>query len=159
MTTVWIVAIVLVIDQVTKYIVAGSAALQEMTVIPGFFHITYAENTGMAWSLLSGQQALLCFVAAIAIGFMLYILVTKKPRKLTAIGLDLIIGGAAGNLIDRLLFGYVRDFLHFYIFGYDFPIFNIADSALTIGVILLILSEIQEDHEKEAAKHGTDLEH
>ena len=114
-------------------------------MIENFFHITYAENTGMAWSMLSGQIAFLSLISAAAIGLMLWYLYTKKPDRLSRIALALMIGGAAGNLFDRLYFGYVRDFLDFYIFGYDFPIFNIADSALCIGVFLLALAALKEE--------------
>jgi lipoprotein signal peptidase len=137
--------LLLVIDQVTKYMVAADLAAKNVELIHNFFYITYAENTGMAWSLFSGQQALFCLAAAVAIGVMSWYLIYKSPTKLTRISLALMISGAAGNLVDRLLLGYVRDFLHFYIFGYDFPIFNVADSCLTIGVILLILATLLED--------------
>lgn len=140
-----LIALLLIIDQVTKYLVAANLAAVNVEVIHNFFYITYAENTGMAWSLLSGQQAFFSLMAAIAIGVMTWYLIYKNPDRLTVISLAMMIAGAAGNLIDRLLLGYVRDFLHFYIFGYDFPIFNVADSCLTIGVILLILASLLED--------------
>lgn len=140
--------VLVAIDQITKYIVAADFATKNIEVIHDFFYITYAENTGMAWSLLSGQQAFFSLMAAIAIGVMAWYLIYKDPDRLTRISLSLMIAGAAGNLIDRLLIGYVRDFLHFYIFRYDFPIFNVADSCLTIGVILLILGTlIEEKHD------------
>ncbi len=137
--------IVILLDQISKYIVASNSALQNLEIIKGFFYLTYAKNTGMAWSLLSGKQAFLSVVSAIAIGVMIYYVVTKNLDKLTKISLALMIGGAAGNLIDRMFYAYVRDFLDFIIFGYDFPIFNIADSALTIGVVLLFVATMKED--------------
>lgn len=137
--------IVILLDQVSKYIIASNSTLQNVEIIKGFFYLTYAKNTGMAWSLLSGKQAFLSVVSAIAIGVMVYYVVTKNLDKLTRISLALMIGGAAGNLIDRMFYAYVRDFLDFIIFGYDFPIFNIADSALTIGVVLLFIATMKED--------------
>ncbi len=137
--------IVFVVDLVTKYIIQNQPTLQNVEIIKGFFSLTYAENTGMAWSLLSGKQAFLSIVSAIVIGVMVYYVVAKNLDKLTRISLALMIGGAAGNLFDRLFLGYVRDFLDFIIFGYDFPIFNVADSALTIGVILLMIATLKED--------------
>jgi signal peptidase II len=146
-----IVAAVIAADQITKYIIASHAALQNVTVINGFFHITYVQNTGMAWSMLSGQQALLSLVSAAAVGVMIWYLISKKPDRVTTVGIALMIGGAAGNLIDRLFIGAVRDFLDFYIFGYDFPIFNVADSCLCIGVALIIVWSLFCDHRKEEA--------
>ena len=151
MTGLAIIAAVLYLDQMTKYIVASHEAYWGIEVIHNFFYITYAKNEGMAWSLLSGQQVFLSITAAAAIGGMLWYLTTQKPDKLTRIGLYLMIGGAAGNLIDRLMLNYVRDFLDFYIFGYNFPVFNIADSALCIGVALLLLASFTEGDKTEHA--------
>jgi len=137
--------VVLLIDQISKYWVQTNPALHDVKIINGFFHITYARNTGMAWSMLSGQQVLLSLIAAAAIGVMIWYLINKKPDKYTTFAVALMIGGAAGNLIDRLVYNYVRDFLNFYIFGYDFPIFNIADSALCIGVFILFILMLKEE--------------
>ncbi len=145
MIVVIISCVVFIVDLITKYIIQNHIALQNIEIIKGFFSLTYAENTGMAWSLLSGKQAFLSIVSAIAIGVMIYYVVAKNVDRLTKVALALMIGGAAGNLFDRLFLGYVRDFLDFIIFGYDFPIFNVADSALTIGVILLIIASFIED--------------
>lgn len=145
MLVIGISGIVFIIDLITKYIIQNNAFLQHLEIIPGFFSFTYAENTGMAWSLLSGKQAFLSIVSAVAIGIMIYYVVAKNPDRLTKLSLALMIGGAAGNLFDRLILGYVRDFLDFIIFGYDFPIFNVADSALTIGVILLMIATLKEE--------------
>lgn len=140
-----VIIMVIVIDLLSKHIVQVTEGLHHVVLIDGFFHITYAQNTGMAWSMLSGQTAFLSLVSAAAIGLMLYYLYMKKPDALSRFALALMIGGAAGNLFDRLYFGYVRDFLDFYIFGYDFPIFNIADSALCIGVFLLAAVSLKEE--------------
>lgn len=145
MIVVIISCVVFIVDLLTKYVIQNHIALQNVEIIKGIFSLTYAENTGMAWSLLSGKQAFLSVVSAIAIGVMIYYVVAKNVDKFTKIALALMIGGAAGNLFDRLFLGYVRDFLDFIIFGYDFPIFNVADSALTIGVILLIIASFIED--------------
>lgn len=140
-----VIAAVVLIDQLSKYIIQNDISLYQVEIIPGFFDITYARNTGMAWSLLSGQQVFLCLVSAAAIIGMMWYLTVRKPKPLISFSLALMIGGAAGNLIDRLIFGYVRDFLNFYIFGYDFPIFNIADAALYIGVFLLLIDTFFEE--------------
>lgn len=147
-----IIGFTLILDQVSKIWVASTAAVQNLEVIPNFFYITYAKNTGMAWSMLSGHQAFFCLAATVAIGVMLWYLIYKSPSKLTRISLALMISGAAGNLIDRLFLGFVRDFLNFYIFGYDFPIFNVADSCLTIGVIILIIASFVEEKKNEQTR-------
>ncbi len=151
-----IIVVSFILDQVSKYIVAGNAAYHQITVIPRFFEITYLKNTGAAWSMMSGQQALLSLIAVVAIGVMLYVLMKARKNHLlyTRIAMALMISGAAGNLYDRLIFQYVRDFLNFYIFGYDFPVFNIADSALTIGVIVLIIAILKGEDESKKGENA-----
>ena len=140
-----IIIVTVLIDLGSKMWAASLGLFHDIPVIEGFFHITYVQNTVMAWSLLSGQQGVLALVAAVAIGLMGWYLFVKKPDILTGISLALMIGGAAGNLIDRLFLNYVRDFLNFYIFGYDFPVFNVADMALCIGVFLLLIATWKEE--------------
>lgn len=139
----WI-SVVLILDQVTKFCVQSSSSLP-VTVIPGFFKIEYLKNTGAAWSMLSSKTALLTLVSAVAIGVMLWYLLTKKTTSVQETALCLMIAGAAGNFIDRLCLSYVRDFLSFNIFGYPFPVFNIADCALCIGVFLLFICTMKEE--------------
>ena len=148
---IWILIVILIVlDQVTKAVIASNAQIfGNMELIPHFFYLTYVKNTGAAWSMLAGQRAFLSLLAAAAIFVMLWYLMKQKKagNKLSVAALALMIAGAAGNLIDRLLYGYVRDFLNFYIFGYDFPVFNVADICLTVGVCLLILATILEKEE------------
>ena len=139
----WI-SVVLILDQVTKFCVQSSSSLP-VSVIPGFFKIEYLKNTGAAWSMLSSKTALLTLVSAVAIGVMLWYLLTKKTTSVQETALCLMIAGAAGNFIDRLCLSYVRDFLSFNIFGYPFPVFNIADCALCIGVFLLFICTMKEE--------------
>ena len=106
----WI-TIVLILDQVTKFCVQSSASLP-VTVIPGFFQIEYLKNTGAAWSMLSSKTALLTLVSAVAIGVMLWYLLTKKTTPVQETALCLMIAGAAGNIIDRLCLSNERDFLY-----------------------------------------------
>ncbi len=148
-----IIAAVLLLDQLSKYFVMNSpAAFAHREIIPGFFYLTYAKNTGVAWSLFSGGQATaaLCVVAGAASVGLLYLMEKSHRQKKTlqTVVFALMAAGAAGNLADRLIFGYVRDFLDFYIFGYDFPIFNIADSALCVGVGLMLVEMILEEREE-----------
>ena len=139
-----IIAVILILDQITKAVIQNSAAVKAGTeVIPGFFYLNYVQNTGAAWSMLSGHQVFLCLIAAAAICVMWVFMqkAKKEHLKLSKTALAMMIAGAAGN----------RDFLHFYPFGYDFPVFNVADCALTIGVILLIIGMLKGEGEEKHA--------
>ena len=148
----FIIIAVMVLDQLTKYWIQLHPALHgKIEIIKDFFYLTYVRNTGAAWSMFSGHQAFLSLLAAVVIGCLLYVLLKGKDQtKLYRAALCLMIGGAAGNLYDRLMIGAVRDFLDFYIFGYDFPVFNVADMALCIGVGLLFLEMLLPEKEKKA---------
>lgn len=138
--TVMVIIALLVIDQVTKISVQNGLT-ERLEIIPGHFYITYVKNEGAAWSILSGKTYLLILIAVaalIVLGRMLWTAHVKKQRLLE-IALSAMIAGALGNLIDRLQFGYVRDFMEWYPLGYPFPIFNVADVALTLGVVGLLL--------------------
>lgn len=128
-------------DQLTKTIIDHTLQLNTgYTIIDNFFYFTYAHNTGAAWGIFQGHLNLFFIISVIAtIGIVYYFMQTEPYHKLTRFGLVLVFSGMIGNLIDRITFGYVRDFIDFIIFGYDFPIFNIADIAITIGVALVIL--------------------
>ena len=143
-----IAAVVVIADQLSKLLIQNIASLQDVEVIRDFFYLTYVKNTGAAWSLFSDMTGVLTLISAVAVGVMLWYIITKKPKGLTLVAVALMAGGAAGNMIDRLFLQYVRDFLHFYIFGYDFPVFNIADIALCVGVGLLLLSAFLEEEQK-----------
>lgn len=139
--------VVLIGDQLTKLLVSSSLRLSSpYTIIQNFFYFTYAKNEGAAWGMLQGKIALFILVAIIA-GFLMikYFCYTKEKEELTRYGLVLVFAGMLGNVIDRIYLGYVRDFLDFFIFGYDFPIFNIADCAVVIGVGLIFLEMIVEE--------------
>lgn len=143
--------LIVILDQLSKYVVEKNNALHAVEIIKGFFRITYAKNTGMAWSMLSGQTGLLAIISAAAVILMIWYVLKEKHDRLTQIALWMMIGGAAGNLIDRLFLGYVRDFLDFIIFGYDFPVFNIADSFLCVGVFILLIASLRDENGKNKA--------
>lgn len=133
--------VIIVGDQMTKIIVNHTLSLGgSYTIIDNFFYFTYAHNTGAAWGMLAGKINLFLIVSIVAsIGIIYYFVKSEPYQKLTRFGLVLVFGGLIGNLIDRIAFGYVRDFIDFIIFGYNFPIFNVADMAITIGMALVIL--------------------
>jgi signal peptidase II len=140
----WLSLITLVLDQWSKIAVDGSMRLYEsIALIPGF-NLTYVRNTGAAFSFLSeagGWQrwffAVLAFTISIVLTVWLYRL--KKHETLLAVALALVLGGAVGNLIDRLAYGYVIDFLDVYYQTWHWPAFNIADMAISLGVFLMLL--------------------
>lgn len=130
----------LIIDILTKQLVLNfMLEHQSLTVIKDFFSITFAKNTGVAFSLLEGKVPLIIIITSIIIIFILKYIKTTNPNKYEIICYGLIIGGSLGNLIDRLIYGYVIDFLDFNLFGYAFPIFNLADTAIVIGIFMLII--------------------
>jgi signal peptidase II len=137
---------VVVIDRWTKTLVAARISMyRPIQVIPGFFSITHTENTGAAFSLFADspshwKTALLITFSVIAMIVVLILLWRhKKPQTLTGIALSLILGGAVGNLWDRVASGRVVDFMLLYVKQYQWPVFNLADSAIVIGASLLVI--------------------
>lgn len=141
----------LIIDIFTKQIVLNTLIEdQSITIIKDFFSITFAKNTGVAFSFLEGRIPFIIIMTTIVIFFILKYLKTTTINKYESICYGLIIGGAIGNLIDRIIYGYVIDFFDFNLLGYSFPIFNLADTAIVIGVIILfILSLIESRNQYE----------
>jgi signal peptidase II len=140
----WISAVTLVLDQVSKLAVDGNMQLFESIPLMPYFNLTYVHNTGAAFSFLAqagGWQrwlfAGLAVVMSSIIAVWLYRL--QKHETLMAVALSLVLGGAIGNLIDRVAYGYVIDFLDVYYQDWHWPAFNIADSAICIGVGLMLL--------------------
>ena len=131
-------------DQVAKQAVRSGFALgQSVAVVDGFFHLTYVRNTGAAWGMLHNQTAFLALLSAVVLVVMIVFrksFVSEAWDQRLAFGL--MLGGILGNLIDRVKFGWVTDFLDFRFFGHPFPTFNIADSAICIGVALYLLSNM-----------------
>ena len=134
-------AVIVALDQITKTIILNSLELyHSIKIIPGFFNITHIHNPGGAFGFLANQSSAIrvivfLFVSILALGFILYFYhKTPETHKMLATGFALIFGGAIGNLIDRVRFGTVVDFLDVYIKNLHWPAFNIADSAITIGM-------------------------
>lgn len=138
--------IVVMLDRWTKHIVAQRIALYaHIQIIPGFFQLTHTENTGAAFSMFADSSApwktaMLVAFSLIALVVVSVLLWRNDPANaVTGVGLSLIMGGALGNLWDRLTSGRVVDFLLFYVKRYQWPVFNLADSAIVVGAGLLIL--------------------
>lgn len=134
--------ILLLVDQISKLIVIRSIDInQSIELIKNFFYLTYTHNTGAAFSILTGQRIFLILIAIVILIILFnYIRKNKVERKIEKIAFSLIIGGSLGNLIDRIVRGYVVDFFDVKIFGYNFPVFNVADTFIVIGVLLLLIS-------------------
>lgn len=150
-----IIALAILIDQVTKLIASlnleyvineqGNVVYSKPTVIiEGFFSFTYARNRGAGWSIMSGRMWFFYIVTVISLVIFAYLLKDFNLKKypFASIGISLMVGGTLGNFIDRIFNGYVVDFFDFIIFGYDYPIFNVADICLVVGAIMLILQVI-----------------
>ncbi len=142
---VFLLALVIFIsDQITKSIVGTYLKLnQSIVVIKNFFNIKYINNFGASFSILKDSRVFLIILSLIALIILVRYVNSFKRNIGNILGFGFLIGGILGNLSDRVLFGYVRDFLDFYIFGYDFPVFNLADSFICIGVFILIISIIK----------------
>jgi signal peptidase II len=136
-------AAVVLADQLSKALVLGRFALGERLEVTGFFNMVLVYNKGAAFSFLSEaggwQTPLLIAFALVAIGILGTLIVRSPRRRLMCTGFALVLGGALGNLIDRFRYGQVVDFLDFHAAGWHWPAFNVADSAITIGALLLIL--------------------
>jgi len=145
------VAVLIVIDQVTKYFIHTGMALHDtIPVIPGFFSITYIRNPGAAFGFLAGASPTFRYVFFIgvtlaAIGLILHYLRTyAADDQLLTISLGMILSGAVGNLIDRVRFGEVIDFLDVYLGTSHWPAFNVADSAISVGAFILFIHLIRQ---------------
>jgi signal peptidase II len=151
---------VILLDQITKWLIVSNLFLGEsITIIDKILYITSHRNRGAAWGILQGQMWLFYVITVIVIvAIMYYLYKAVKGKWLLGVSLALMLGGAIGNFIDRVIRKEVVDFIHMYVFGYNFPVFNIADSALVIGVIMLmiqILLEERESKEKSYGENGT----
>lgn len=139
--------VVLVADQATKIAVLREFALHESVAVTSFFNLVLVYNRGAAFSFLAGasgwQREFFMAVAVIASVWVVYLLRKHWRERLFSFSLSLILGGAVGNLIDRVLYGAVVDFLDFHAYGYHWPAFNVADSAITCGAVLLVWDSLR----------------
>ncbi len=143
---VYLISIIgLLIDLFSKiYIINNLLVNDSKTVIKDFFYITYVQNQGAAWGILSNKISLLLFITIIFIILFIYYIEKSELKRYEEIAYGLILSGVLGNMLDRIFRGYVVDFLNFYIFGYDYPVFNLADSFIVIGIIIIIVFYIKE---------------
>lgn len=146
-----------IVDQIIKYLVVINLELTEsIKLISNFFYITYIKNSGAAFGIFQDAGIILILLSFIAIvGLVKYVITDKNINKIEAISYSLVLGGILGNLIDRLINGYVIDYLDFYIFGYDYPVFNFADILIVVGFgIILINLFIKGEHHEANKRRG-----
>ncbi|MBC7444624.1 MAG: lipoprotein signal peptidase [Polaromonas sp.] len=138
--------ILLIADQFTKVLILGYYQLGDATTVTSFFNIVRVHNTGAAFSFLASasgwQRWFFTGIGAAAAVFIVWMLKSHPGQKLFSFAMACILGGAVGNVVDRTLHGYVVDFLDFHYAGWHFPAFNIADAAISIGAVCLILDEL-----------------
>ena len=145
---------VFILDVISKIVVSHLMSVQEsIKIIDHFLYLTCVRNEGVAFSFLDGNRLFIIVMSLIVFCIIIYYLKHNEVTLLDSIGFGLVIGGALGNLIDRIIYGYVIDFIDVYIFGYDYPIFNIADIGVVIGVIIIFISSFMKDRKSD--KNGS----
>ena len=136
----WLILLFFAIDLISKQIIVRVIDLHEtVRIIPKFFYLTYVQNEGAAFSIFQNQQVLILLVTVFALFFINNYLKNNNVNKLEMFSYSMVTGGILGNLFDRLCFGYVIDFFDFRFWSYQYPIFNIADIFIVVGVILLMI--------------------
>jgi signal peptidase II len=139
--------LIVVIDQATKFVVVQRMAVNQAVEVTSFFNLVLVYNPGAAFSFLAEhdgwQRGFFVAIAVIASVWIVYLLYRYPRQRLFALSLALILAGAVGNLIDRVTAGAVIDFLDFHAFGYHWPAFNVADSAITCGAVLLVCDALR----------------
>ena len=141
-----LVSVLLGLDLLLKYLV--STYLTTVNIINNFFSLTYVLNDGAAFSLFASRTYLLILIALICLFFILYELKNNLDDRVLSIGYSLVLAGLLGNFLDRLMDGYIIDYLSFKIFTYNFPIFNFADILIVVGIIIVIIKEILKERGK-----------
>jgi signal peptidase II len=140
-------AIVVVLDQLTKQVITANFQYGEVKFITSWFNLVLAHNTGAAFSFLANaggwQRAFFVTVTILITGVLLWMLRDHKGNRWLALALAMVIGGALGNLIDRVLHGYVVDFVQWHAAGYYWPAFNVADSAISLGAVMLVIDSFR----------------
>lgn len=144
-----IVLIFILLDQVIK--IFAMKIINPIVVIPNFLELSYVKNYGVAWSMFNNQLIFIIGFSLIAISYLIYILIQYRKHIIIHFGILMMIAGAFGNIIDRIIRGFVVDYIDVNIFGYDFPVFNVADSLLVCGVMIILIETLRK------AKNGENI--
>lgn len=141
-----IIVSIFLLDRITKVLVINKLTLgKSLSVIDGFFNITYVNNHGAAFGIMDGKVIFIVVVSVLIFAYLIYEIRKDSHSKLITTSISFVIGGLLGNLFDRIVYGHVIDFLDFNFFGHDFAIFNIGDSFIVIGTILLAIGFLLEE--------------
>ena len=153
--------VVILLDQWTKWLVVRYMELGEsIPIIENVLYMTSHRNRGAAWGMLQGQFWLFYIITVVVVvGIVIYIQRLQPTQRLFGVALGLMLGGALGNFIDRVFRKEVVDFIHAYIFSYSFPIFNVADAALTIGVVFMFIYTWIEEKQRKGMSDGANSTH
>lgn len=139
----------LLIDIISKQLVLYfMVENQTIQIIPHFFSLTYVKNTGVAFSMLEGNILFILLMSVIVVGVLVYFAKNRESGQLENLCYSMILGGALGNFLDRIFYGYVIDFFDFTLFGFKMAIFNVADILIVCGVFLLIVLELLKERKK-----------
>lgn len=145
-----IAIVILLLDQVSKSLIAIYFKLnQSVKVIANFFYITFVQNTGGAWSIFENHSSILIIVSIVAFLILIKFMFHFQNNLRNNFAFGLTFGGILSNLADRIFLGHVRDFLDFHIWGYHYPVFNIADIAIVLGGLLLIIAILKGEDNRE----------
>lgn len=144
----------IIIDFIVKIIINNNMNVYDsISIIPSFFSITYVRNIGAAFSIMENSRILFIIIGFIALILIYkYLIMNKVLNKYLMISYSMLIGGIIGNMIDRIIYGYVIDYLSFNLFGYNFPIFNLADTFIVVSIIMLLLCEVGGSHARNNCK-------
>ena len=138
------------LDLFSKLIITNILKLGEsIKIIDNFFYITYVQNKGAAWSILEDKRILLLIITVIVLFLINKFMNKEQLDKLESLSYGIIIGGIVGNLVDRIFRGYVIDFLDFKIFNYNYPVFNLADTFIVVGIIMMVIMSIRKERHEE----------
>ncbi|NLG75190.1 MAG: signal peptidase II [Xanthomonadaceae bacterium] len=157
----WLSFFVVIVDQATKALVINTVKLSDAIELLPILDIVYLENTGAAFSILaqaSGWQRwfFIALALGVSVALMIWLRRIRSEQVLLAVGLSLVLGGALGNVIDRVMHGYVVDFIYFHWGPHYFPAFNVADSAISIGAGCLLLDAFRESGQKKSERRTSD---
>ena len=142
---IFIIFVLVMFDQGIKFLMENLLLYGRIEIIPSFFSLTWVKNTGAAWSFFENQTFFLIVISFLCLIFLTVIKNTIKDGTLKFWAISLLYAGILGNLIDRIFFGYVKDYLSFTLFHYSFPVFNLADTFIVLGAFLFVITVLKED--------------